>query len=104
MSNDTYNVGDLIYLSAFGRAVINPNQSRLGLVVSGPYEKNYICAKTGMYTKYHSYDIMLGKELLKEVPEDFIARMGDDEHEENPKGLEEISDGSDKERPKTKQN
>ena len=88
MPNELYKVGDLIYLSAFGRAVIKPNKSKLGLVVSGPNEKNYICAKTGMYTKYYSYDVMLGEELLKEIPEDFIVRTGDDDHEENPQGLE----------------
>ncbi len=92
MLHSPLNVGDLVILSGFGRAVIKPNPSRVGLIVGGPYEKNYICAKSGLYTKYLSYDVMLGTELLKEVPEDFIMRMGDDEHEENPQGLEEISD------------
>ena len=81
-----------MFLSAFGRAVIRPNDAKLGIIIAGPYEKDYICAKTGLYTKYLSYDVMLGIELLKEVPEDFILRMGDDSHEENPQGLEEISD------------
>ena len=95
------NVGDLVILSAFGRAVVKPNNAKLGIIIAGPYEKDYICAKSGMYTKYFSYDVMLGSELLKEVPEDFIQRMGDDNHEENPQGLEEILDRSLKKRPET---
>ncbi len=92
MSHSLLNVGDLVILSAFGRAVVKPNTAKVGMIVAGPYEKDYICAKTGLYTKYFSYDVMLGTELLKEVPEDFILRMGDDEHEDNPRGLEEIPD------------
>jgi hypothetical protein len=81
--------------------VVRPNKAKLAIVVAGPYEKDYICAKTGMYTKYFSYDVMLGTELLKDIPEDFIERMGDDNHEENPQGLEEILDRSIKGRPET---
>jgi len=82
-------IGDLIILSAFGRAVMKPNTAKVGIIISGPREKNYMCAKTGMYVKYCTYDVILGDELLKDIPEDFIYRMGDDEHEENPRGLEE---------------
>ena len=92
MIHSLLTIGDLVILSAFGRAVIKPNNAKLGIIIAGPYEKDYICAKTGLYTKYLSYDIMLGIELLKEVPEDFIVRMGDDSHEENPQGLEKIPD------------
>ena len=101
MSNNSLRVGELVILSAFGRAVIRPNKAKLAIIVAGPYEKDYICAKTGMYTKYFSYDVMLGIELLKDIPEDFIERMGDDNHEENPQGLEEILDRSIKKRSET---
>ena len=101
MANSLLVVGDLVILSAFGRAVIKPNKSKIAIIIAGPYEQDYICAKTGMYTKYFSYDVMLGSELLKEVPEDFIQRMGDDNHEENPQGLEEILDRSLKKRSET---
>lgn len=97
MPHSLLNVGDLVILSAFGRAVVRPNKSKVGIITAGPCEKEYICAKTGMYTKYYSYDVILGSELLRDVPEDFILRMGDDEHEENPKGLEEILDRIDEE-------
>ena len=97
MQSSVLAVGDLVLLSAFGLSVIRPNPAKLGVVIGGPYEKTYICAKSGLYTKYFSYDVMLGEELLKEVPEDFVQRMGDDEHEENPQGLEEILDRIDEE-------
>ncbi len=92
MPHSPLGVGNLIILSAFGKAVIKPNEARIGIVISGPFEKTYMCAKTGLYHKYLTYDVILGQELLKDIPEDFIYRMGDDEHEENPRGLEEISE------------
>lgn len=90
MGNRPLRVGNLIILSAFGKSVMKPNNAKVGIVISGPYEKNYMCAKTGLYVKYFTYDVILGEELLKDIPEDFIYRMGDDDHEENPRGLEEI--------------
>ena len=92
MSNEVLHIGDLVILSRFGLSVVSPNPAKVGMIVNGPLERNFICAKTGRYIKYYSYDIMLGLELLKEVPEDFIMRMGDDEHEENPRGLEKPSE------------
>ncbi len=88
MPHNLFAVGDLVLLSKFGQVVAKPNPAKVGIIVGGPYEKDYICAKTGLYAKYLSYDVMLGAELLKEIPEDFIIRMGDDEHEENAQGLE----------------
>ena len=94
MQHDPLKIGNLIILSAFGRAVVKPNTAKIGIVVSGPYENNYMCAKTGLYVKYLTYDVILGQELLKDIPEDFVYRMGDDEHEENPTNLEELPKGS----------
>ena len=65
MPHNLLSIGDLVILSAFGRAVVRPNEAKVGIIVAGPFEKDYICAKTGMYAKYYSYDIMLGLELLK---------------------------------------
>ena len=93
MQHELLSVGSLIILSAFGRAVMKPNTAKVGIVVSGPHEQTYMCAKTGMYVKYFTYDVILGEELLRDIPDDFVIRMGDDNHEENPEGLEELPDG-----------
>ncbi len=75
MSHRPLSVGNLILLSAFGRSVVRPNTAKIGIIIAGPYEKNYTCAKTGLYVKYYTYDVIMGEELLKDIPEDFIYRM-----------------------------
>ena len=90
MENNRFKVGDLVLLSIFGRSVIRPNQAKVGIIVAGPFGKIYDCDKSAATVKYSTYDIMLGDELITDIPEDFVERMGDDEHEDNPRGLEEI--------------
>ena len=94
MSNEPFGIGDLVLLSAFGRTVIIPNPARVGIVIAGPSDFIYECAHSAATIKYCTYDVMFGNELLTEVPEEFLKRMGDDNHVNNPKGLEELFDGS----------
>jgi hypothetical protein len=90
VTSERFKVGDLVLLSIFGRSVIRPNQAKVGIIVAGPFGKIYDCDKSAATVKYSTYDIMLGDELITDIPEDFVVRMGDDEHEENPRGLEEV--------------
>tara|TARA_Y100001970_G_C14255091_1_gene874704 strand:- start:3798 stop:4097 length:300 start_codon:yes stop_codon:yes gene_type:complete len=85
---DKLKVGDLVFISAFGRSVLKPNPAKVGIIIAGPYDRMYQCLKTKNFIKYLTYDIMFGNELLTDVPDDFVKRMEDDEHEENPRGLE----------------
>ena len=77
-------------MSAFGLTIIKPNPAKLGIIIAGPFDRTYKCLKSDTYIKYLTYDVMFGKELLTDIPDDFIERMEDDDHEENPRGLEEI--------------
>ena len=92
MSNESFKIGDLVLLSKFGLTVIRPNEAKVGVVISGPTFQMYKCLKSDAYVKYSTYDAMFGKELLTDVPEEFLERMGDDNHAENPKGLESLSE------------
>ena len=94
MEKNKFKVGDLVLLSIFGRSVIRPNQAKVGIIVAGPFGKIYQCDKSAATVKYSTYDIMLGNQLITDIPEDFVERMGDDEHEDNPRGLEEVSEGN----------
>ncbi len=69
-----YKVGDLVILNAFGQLVLNDDKNRVGLIVAGPFN---MLAQTAHEPSliYWAYDIMVGEELLTEVPQEFIDRM-----------------------------
>jgi hypothetical protein len=90
-----YNIGDLVLLNDFGRLVMSNNQSRVGIVVSGPLNmlhNSYTIQEPNL--SYWAYDILIGNELITQVPESFLERMIEENHEENPKDLEMFFSGS----------
>ena len=89
-------VGDLVILSSFGRTVVVPNPAKIGIIVSGPEDHIYECTNSDATIKYCTYDIMFGRELLADIPEDFLKRMESEDHPCNPRGLGEDIDRGDK--------
>ena len=85
-----FKIGDLVFVSRFGQSVLRPNPAKVGIIVSGPYDCMYQCVKSDAHIQYSTYDVMFGEELLNDMPEDFLERMGDEEHAENPKELEKV--------------
>lgn len=72
-----YKIGDLITLSEFGRLVIDNNKNRVGLIVAGPFNMIYPMSnvpKSETFS-YWAYNIMIGDELITDVPQDFLKRM-----------------------------
>ena len=78
-----FKVGDLVILNDFGRLVIDNNRTRVGLVASGPYNMLHPSPEEPELI-YWAYNIMIAEELIMEVPEEFLERMIDEDHEENP--------------------
>ena len=74
-----YKIGDLIVLNEFGRLVIDENRIRIGLIVSGPtnmfYSINQIIDEEQEPFYYWAYDIMIGDELVTEVPQEFLENI-----------------------------
>jgi len=74
-----YKVGDLVILNEFGRLVIDDNQNRVALVIAGPNNMLYSLGTALMIPEqpfnYWAYDIMIGNELITDVPQDFLERM-----------------------------
>ena len=95
MDSEKFKVGDLVVLNAFGRTVIVPNPARVGVVVTGPQHHIYECTSSHTTIKYCTYEVMFGSELLTDIPEDFLKRMKDADHPDNPEGLEEFLDRGD---------
>ena len=90
MLSKKFKIGDLVFVSRFGKSVLKPNPAKVGIIIAGPHYCMYQCVKSDAHIKYSTYDVMFGGELLNDMPEDFLERMGDDEHVENPQQLEEI--------------
>ena len=69
-----YKIGDLIRLNEFGRLVIDNNKERVGLIVSGPCNMLYpLHANPEEDTFcFWAYDVMLGDELITDVPQEFM--------------------------------
>ena len=74
-----YKIGDLIILNDFGRLVIDDNQNRIGLIISGPtnmfYSMKQVIDPDEEPFYYWAYDIMIGDELIIEVPQEFIDNL-----------------------------
>jgi len=90
-----FKIGDLVELSDFGKVMAGDWEIKYGIIVRGPYSMGLPGSgePEGFYT---AYDIMLGDELIKRIPTQFILRM--DKNEEDNERVEKlvIGDGPDR--------
>ena len=66
-------------LNDFGRLVFQTDEQCVGLVVAGPFQLVYsftfpIDSDDEEY-EFWSYDVMIGDELITDVPQEFLMRM-----------------------------
>ena len=75
-----FKVGDLVELSDFGKTIAGDFKIKYGIVIKGPYSMGFPDDGTaeGFYT---AYDVMIGEELIKRIPSQFILRMDKDEED-----------------------
>ena len=73
-----YKLGDLVILNEFGQLVLESKQTNIGLIISGPrnltYPLFYSTAEEDPFC-YWAYDIMIGEQLLNDVPQEFLLKM-----------------------------
>ena len=72
-----YKIGDLVTLNGFGRLVIDENRIRIGLIIGGPRKFVYPLTpypEEDIYC-FLSYDIMMGGELINDVPQEFLISL-----------------------------
>jgi len=69
-----YNIGDLVILNEFGRLVLDSKKNPIGLIVSGPRYLTYPLYNSPEeeILSYWSYDLIVGDELLTNVPQEFL--------------------------------
>ena len=82
-----FKIGDLIILNDFGLLIYDDGQ-KIGLVVTDAYA--YVTPRQSseiIYLEYWTYDIMIGGELIKMMPEEFLRRIN---YEEDFDGMEKL--------------
>ena len=72
-----YKLGDLVVLNEFGQLVLENKQISIGLIISGPKNLTYplFFASDEDPFCYWAYDIMIGDQLLTDVPQEFLLKM-----------------------------
>ena len=77
-----YNKGDLVTLNVFGHILLSPeNKARIGIVMSLP--RNYYKTSSDQELIYWVYDVVVGNELIIDVPQEFLIRINKDENEKD---------------------
>lgn len=77
-----YSKGDLVTLNVFGHILLSPeNKARIGIVMSLP--RNYYKANADQELIYWVYDVVVGNELIIDVPQEFLIRIRKNEDEED---------------------
>ena len=79
-----YKKGEIFYLNDFGTVMLeDDNKARVGVIIAGPL--NYLVEDEKGHFFYWAYDVMIGKQLIKDIPQEFMDRIIDEQHEDNPK-------------------
>ena len=69
-----YTKGNLIILNSFGLLLRDEdNAAKIGVVISAP--RNYMHCQDTVELYYWVYDVMIGSQLISDVPQEFIDRM-----------------------------
>ena len=77
-----YSKGDLVTFNVFGHILLSPeNKARIGIVMSLP--RNYYKANADQELIYWVYDVVVGNELIIDVPQEFLIRIRKNEDEED---------------------
>ena len=89
-----FKIGDLVELSDFGKCMAGDFDFRYGIIISEPYSMS-VPDTTQPEGFYIAYDVMIGQELFKRIPSEFILRM--DKNEEDNDRVEKMvmGDGPD---------
>ena len=77
-----YKKGDLVSLTVFGHILKSEeNNARIGIIMS--YPRNYYKSNADQELIYWVYDVVVGNELIIDVPQEFLIRIGNNENEED---------------------
>jgi hypothetical protein len=73
-----FKIGELVKLSDFGMLIHGNKRFSVGIVLSEPYDLlTPLGSKETTY--YEAYDLLIGDEVIKGIPIQFLYRMTEDE-------------------------
>ena len=70
-----FSIGDLVRIRGFGIVLAQSNQE-IGIIAKGPYSwKSVESYHDLVYFEWWCYDVLLGKELIRMMPENFLLEV-----------------------------
>ena len=74
-----FSIGDLVKIRGFG-IVLAQSDSGLGIIAKGPYSyKSVESYHDLVYFEWWCYDVLVGSELVRMMPENFLLEVNIDE-------------------------
>ena len=75
-----FSIGDLVVIRGFGLLLTKGDQT-IGIVTKGPYSyKSVESYHDLVYFEWWCYDILVGSELIRMLPENFLLEVKPDEN------------------------
>lgn len=75
-----FSVGDLVKIRGFG-IILTKSDGGLGIVTKGPYSfKSVESYHDLVYFEWWCYDVLIGSELVRMMPENFLLEVNVDEN------------------------
>ena len=75
-----YSIGDLVRVRGFG-LFLTQEEVEIGIISNGPYAyKSVECYHDLVYFEWWCYDILVGSELVRMLPENFLLEVNTDEN------------------------
>ena len=74
-----YSIGDLVMIRGFGLLLLKSEQT-IGVITRGPYSYRTIESYHDLvYYEWWCYDILVGSELVRMLPENFLLEVSENE-------------------------
>ena len=75
-----YSIGDLVIIRGFGLLLLKSEQT-IGVIIKGPYSyKSVESYHDLVYFEWWCYDILVGSELVRMLPENFLLEVSVNEN------------------------
>tara|TARA_B100001094_G_C17466198_1_gene455208 strand:+ start:198 stop:491 length:294 start_codon:yes stop_codon:yes gene_type:complete len=75
-----FSIGDLVKIRGFGK-VLAQSEIGLGIIAKGPYSyKSVESYHDLVYFEWWCYDVLIGSELVRMMPENFLLEVDIDEN------------------------
>ena len=74
-----FSIGDLVKIRGFG-IVLAQSDTGLGIIIKGPYSYTSVESYHDLvYFEWWCYDVLIGSELVRMMPENFLLEVNVDE-------------------------